>query len=407
MGSGAFWSREDVTQQPGFASEAVLQELVAGLSAVDKGKLMAALAAGALGSKEPLDAYMGAHFQLKGQAGIPPPMYRAANQDPFGAGLQELLALTEATYRYLPRTTPSFLHQSPSTFGLAPRAAYLSTSARSAEPWKVDPSALLLPDSLEALEAAAVAQLRARHIPETFVPPPNLPLPYERAGFFEPKHRHPHSHAHHDVGTSYSTAFAAEHCLPPPMLSQPAGLQPPLSLHELAEVEPEAVHQTPSPAGTEPSCRSRGASSTTVGDAADSDESTVVIARKPAKKQNRSSKLKCDIILKVTVEEARDFQLVPRLIGANGRNMKGIVDTYGAKIRIRGRGSGYYETKGPRGMREADIPLQMVYRAEDKANFEAGLAALTEQLEAMGQRFARFCESRDTAPPSSFYEVRR
>mmetsp|Transcript_49850 Transcript_49850/g.107257 ORF Transcript_49850/g.107257 Transcript_49850/m.107257 type:complete len:580 (+) Transcript_49850:344-2083(+) len=269
--------------------------------------------------------------------------------------------------------------------------AYLSASCPSAaaEPWKIKPSVPFSSESLDSLKAAQFTQPLPHHMPRSFVPPPNLPSPSERAGGL------------------FRTSRSED--LSPPMLSQPAGLQGPLKLQELKDTEPEAAQKTSSPTGTEPSCRSRGGSSTTIGDAAaDSDESTLVACpRKPNKKQSRSSKLKCDIILKVTVEEAREFQLVPRLIGANGRNMKSIVDTYGAKIRIRGRGSGYYETKGPRGMREADIPLQMVYRAEDRANFEAGLEVLTEQLEAMGQRFVRFCEGRSTAPPSSFYEVRR
>ena len=57
-------------------------------------------------------------------------------------------------------------------------------------------------------------------------------------------------------------------------------------------------------------------------------------------------------------EKHAAFELVPRLIGRNGDNMKKIYRT-GADVRVRGRGSGWKEVKSPRGNYESDEPLQL------------------------------------------------
>ena len=58
------------------------------------------------------------------------------------------------------------------------------------------------------------------------------------------------------------------------------------------------------------------------------------------------------------LEKHADFELVPRLIGRNGDNMKKIYRT-GVDVRVRGRGSGWKEVKSPHGNYESDEPLQL------------------------------------------------
>ena len=53
------------------------------------------------------------------------------------------------------------------------------------------------------------------------------------------------------------------------------------------------------------------------------------------------------------------FELVPRLIGRNGDNMKKIRDETGARVIVCGRGSGWIEVKSPHGYFERDEPLQL------------------------------------------------
>jgi len=108
-------------------------------------------------------------------------------------------------------------------------------------------------------------------------------------------------------------------------------------------------------------------------------------------------------LLNVSNDDAASFQLVPRLIGKNGHNMKRIVDRCDIKIRIRGRGSGFEENRG----QEADVPLQMMVRADEEEHFRIGLSMLLQQLNTMATRFAAYCHEQNLVPPRQFYQVRR
>lgn len=86
------------------------------------------------------------------------------------------------------------------------------------------------------------------------------------------------------------------------------------------------------------------------------------------------------------------FDLVPRLIGRGGCNMRKIADQTGAKVRIRGRGSGHLEIGGKS---EAPTPLMVAVTSdhEDPANFRAAVEMTLRELRAVEGRFRTFCES--------------
>merc|ERR1711907_106499 len=60
------------------------------------------------------------------------------------------------------------------------------------------------------------------------------------------------------------------------------------------------------------------------------------------------------------------FDLVPRIIGRGGCNTKRIFDASGAKIRVRGRGSGHIEL---RTNAEATVPLMVAVSCGTKDGF--------------------------------------
>ena len=83
------------------------------------------------------------------------------------------------------------------------------------------------------------------------------------------------------------------------------------------------------------------------------------------------------------LEKHGDFELVPRLIGRSGDNMKKIYRT-GVDVRVRGRGSGWKEVKSPHGDYESDEPLQLAVACRSMEIREA------VSLELIGEQVLKF-----------------
>ncbi|CAE7529015.1 unnamed protein product [Symbiodinium natans] len=94
-------------------------------------------------------------------------------------------------------------------------------------------------------------------------------------------------------------------------------------------------------------------------------------------------------------EKHAAFELVPRLIGRNGDNMKKIHDQTGARVIVCGRGSGWIEVKSPHGYFERDEPLQLaVSRRSMKIREAASQGWFKETMvlvKGIAQHFRRFC----------------
>lgn len=101
---------------------------------------------------------------------------------------------------------------------------------------------------------------------------------------------------------------------------------------------------------------------------------------------------------------APGFDLVPRLIGRGGCNMRKIADSTGAKIRIRGRGSGHLEIEGKF---EAPTPLMVAVTTDkmDEEGFRAAVAATIEELRIVEQRFRSFCQQRGLKHEGPCYSI--
>jgi len=105
----------------------------------------------------------------------------------------------------------------------------------------------------------------------------------------------------------------------------------------------------------------------------------------------------------VPLSQVADFQLVPRIIGTGGSNVKAVASACGGKVRVRGRGSGYLE--GP-DRREADIPLQVVLSCNDAQSLETGVRMLSQLLNQMGEHYSQYCKKVDLKPPARFYALK-
>lgn len=102
----------------------------------------------------------------------------------------------------------------------------------------------------------------------------------------------------------------------------------------------------------------------------------------------------------ISAEKVADFELVPKLIGRNGTNMKKIAQRCNGKLRIRGRGSGYCE--GPE-RREVDLPLQLALSCPSAEDLSLGKQLVLGLLDQLASLYAQYCHLAKIEPPTRFY----
>lgn len=93
----------------------------------------------------------------------------------------------------------------------------------------------------------------------------------------------------------------------------------------------------------------------------------------------------------IGIENDNDFQVVRRIIGAKGANMKRIVRQTEAKLRLRGVGSGYLEGAG---QRESPEPLQLCVSCTSSAGYNSAVELAEELLEGVYRDYAQHCRER-------------
>ena len=90
-----------------------------------------------------------------------------------------------------------------------------------------------------------------------------------------------------------------------------------------------------------------------------------------------------------------EFDLVPMLIGCGGENTSNIYKKTGAKIRIRGRGSGHLEILNSKGEKvsEAPVPLMIAVTSEKSAirEFRKAVEMCVQLLDMVAANFKIFC----------------
>ena len=103
--------------------------------------------------------------------------------------------------------------------------------------------------------------------------------------------------------------------------------------------------------------------------------------------QPRSSVRKYTCRFDIGIDNEKEFQVARRIIGQKGCNMKKIVDVSGAKLRLRGKGSGYLE--GP-SKSESPEPLHLCVSCTTQSGYTAAVQAVTEILEGVYMDYAKF-----------------
>jgi len=125
-------------------------------------------------------------------------------------------------------------------------------------------------------------------------------------------------------------------------------------------------------------------------------------AQEPSSKHNRRSKpagrLWCEVLLRRL--RYPGFDMVPMLIGRGGCKMRAIHLATNAKVRIRGRGSGYLEVDGKR---EAPVSLMVVITSDrqDANGFAKAVERTTNEVKGVAERFQTFCRENNVSCPQS------
>lgn len=100
------------------------------------------------------------------------------------------------------------------------------------------------------------------------------------------------------------------------------------------------------------------------------------------------TKFLCRFPIGIPADVQGGFRVARRLFGAGGVNMKRIASESGAKLRLRGQGSGFLE--GPE-RKELDEPLVLSVSVEDRTGYRKAIELITELLEDVYCMYREHC----------------
>ncbi len=98
----------------------------------------------------------------------------------------------------------------------------------------------------------------------------------------------------------------------------------------------------------------------------------------------------------IGVENEKDFQVARRLIGVKGQNMKHINKTTEAKLRLRGKGSGYLEGVSKQ---ESPEPLHLCVSCVSHEGYKRAVTMVQELLESIYEDYRKFCRNKNLPVP--------
>eukprot|EP00931_Biecheleriopsis_adriatica_P053804 TRINITY_DN31587_c0_g1_i1.p1 TRINITY_DN31587_c0_g1~~TRINITY_DN31587_c0_g1_i1.p1 ORF type:complete len:600 (+),score=146.11 TRINITY_DN31587_c0_g1_i1:220-2019(+) len=102
--------------------------------------------------------------------------------------------------------------------------------------------------------------------------------------------------------------------------------------------------------------------------------------------------------------QAEGFDLVPRFIGRGGCNTRKIAEATGAKVRIRGQGSGHKEVEGKH---EAPTPLMVAVTTDEAeaAMFKKAVDMTVKVLKTVEGRYLAFCQQKKLEHSGPCYSI--
>eukprot|EP00932_Pfiesteria_piscicida_P001627 SRR837773.11580.p1 GENE.SRR837773.11580~~SRR837773.11580.p1 ORF type:complete len:398 (-),score=65.96 SRR837773.11580:258-1451(-) len=86
----------------------------------------------------------------------------------------------------------------------------------------------------------------------------------------------------------------------------------------------------------------------------------------------------------IGIEECKDFKVTRKILGPYGRNMKSIAEASGAKLRLRGRGSGFLEGEDGR---ESTDELMLCISAPDWDCYQEAVSQVTALLKDIYEQY--------------------
>ena len=101
----------------------------------------------------------------------------------------------------------------------------------------------------------------------------------------------------------------------------------------------------------------------------------------------------------IQIENDKEFHVARRIIGQKGSNMKRIVKQagYDAKLRLRGRGSGFLEGAQKQ---ESQEPLHLCVSCKDVQGYRSAVRQVEDLLEEIYLEYSEYCQMRgQTYPP--------
>eukprot|EP00928_Gymnodinium_smaydae_P029957 TRINITY_DN22410_c0_g1_i1.p1 TRINITY_DN22410_c0_g1~~TRINITY_DN22410_c0_g1_i1.p1 ORF type:complete len:594 (-),score=100.77 TRINITY_DN22410_c0_g1_i1:258-2039(-) len=202
----------------------------------------------------------------------------------------------------------------------------------------------------------------------------------------------------------YATPMPMQHFVPgigyapyPPAMMLPAPVAPPPPSHHVDLMPvPPAGDAAASVAGSPARGSSSPVSSPTLG--ATRPEAALSTSAGERPRGKRPLRLWAHIYLHM---QRPGFDLVPMLIGRGGQNLRKIADQTGAKLRVRGRGSGHLEVDGKY---EAPTPLMVAVTTElkDRDGFRSAIELTLQELRGVERRFRDFLEKGGDASGEPF-----
>lgn len=98
----------------------------------------------------------------------------------------------------------------------------------------------------------------------------------------------------------------------------------------------------------------------------------------------------------IGIDNDKDFQVARKLIGSKGCNMKRIVKMTGAKLRLRGVGSGYLEGAA---QKESSEPLQLCVSCTSPDGYQTAVRQVEDLLKAIYDEYRQYCQDHDQECP--------
>ncbi|KAF4677603.1 hypothetical protein FOL47_000558 [Perkinsus chesapeaki] len=106
----------------------------------------------------------------------------------------------------------------------------------------------------------------------------------------------------------------------------------------------------------------------------------------------------------IGIENDREFHVARRIIGQKGANMKRIVKLSDAKLRLRGRESGFLEGTAKQ---ESNEPLHMCVSCKDPEGYRIAVTEMRVLLEQVYGEYRLFCKERGLPAPTELQVVMR